>query len=129
MAIRGRTKAAEGNVCEVELWWNHNHSVTCHHLTTFSQILPATRHKFITYFEQGMSASEAFHHHETTLMKDPVTVLLLADRKYCPSLRDVNNLYEKWRKTTKGPSNGSEMFDYLQEYVTAYNKDKMNTGG
>ena len=129
IAIKVRTKAAEGNVCEVELWWNHNHSVTCHHLTTFSQILPATRHKFITYFEQAMSASEAFHHHETTLMKDPVTVLLLADRKYCPSLRDVNNLYEKWRKTTKGPSNGSEMFDYLQEYVTAYNKDKMNTGG
>ena len=29
-----------------------------------------------------MSASEAFHHHETTLMKDPVAVLLLADRKY-----------------------------------------------
>ena len=75
-----------------------------------------------------MSASEAFHH-ETTLMKDPVTILLLADRKYCPSLRDVNNLYEKCRKTTKGPSSGSETFDYLQECVTTYNKDKMNTGG
>jgi hypothetical protein len=43
-------------------------------------------------------------------MKDPVTVLLLADRKYCPSLRDVNNLCEKRRKTTKGPCNGSKMF-------------------
>jgi len=43
-----------------------------------------------------MSASEAFHHHETQLMKDPVTLMLLADRKMCPSLRDVNNLYEKW---------------------------------
>jgi hypothetical protein len=129
MAITVRTKAVEGNVCEVKLWWNHNHSVNCHHLTTFSQILPATRHKFVTYFEQGMSASESFHHHETTLMKDPVTVLLLADRKYCPSLRDVNNLYEKWRKATKGPCNGSEMFDYLQEYITTYNKDKMNDGG
>ena len=76
-----------------------------------------------------MSASESFHHHETKLMKDPVTVLLLADRKYRPSLRDVNDLYEKWRKTTKGPCNGSEMFDYLQEYITTYNKDKMHDGG
>ena len=129
MVIKVRTKAVEGIVCNVELWWNHNHSVDCHHLTSFSQILPATRHKFLTYFEQGMSASESFHYHETKLMKDPVTVLLLADRKYCPSLRDVNNLYEKWRKTTKGPCNGSEMFDYLQEYITTYNKDKMNDGG
>ena len=48
-----------------------------HHLTTLRQILPSTRHKFITYFEQGMSASESFHHNETTLMKDPVTVFLL----------------------------------------------------
>ena len=129
MAIKVRTKAVEQNVCEVELWWNHNHSVNCHHLTTLSQILPSTRHKFITYFEQGMSASGSFHHHETTLMKDPVTVLLLADRKYRPSLRDVNNLWEKWRKTTKGPCNGSEMFDFLQEYITTYNKDKMHDGG
>ncbi|XP_028412191.1 uncharacterized protein LOC114535014 [Dendronephthya gigantea] len=129
MVIKVRTKAVEEIVCDVELWWNHNHSVNCHHLTTFSQILPATRHKFLTYFEQGMSASESFHHHETTLMRDPVTVLLLADRKYCPSLRDVNNLYEKWRKTTKGPCNGTELFDYLQEYITTYNKDKVSDGG
>jgi hypothetical protein len=118
MVIKVRTKAVEGIVCDVELWWNHNHSVDCHHLTSFSQILPATRHKFLTYFEQGMSASESFHYHETKLMKDPVTVLLLADRKYSPSLRDINNLYEKRRKTTKGPCNGSKMFDYLQEYIT-----------
>ena len=65
-----------------------------------------------------MRRSRQFHYHETKLMKDPVTVLLLADRKYSPSLRDVNNLYEKWRKTTKGPCNGSKMFDYLQEYIT-----------
>ena len=66
-----------------------------------------------------MSAPESFHRHETTLIKDPVTVLLLPDRKYCPSLRDVNNLYENWRKTTKGPCNGSEMFDYLQGPVVS----------
>ena len=101
MVIKVCIKTVEGIVCDV-IWWNHNHSVDCHHLTSFSQILPATRHKFLTYFEQSMSASELVHYHETKLMKDPVTVLLLADRKYCPSLRDVNNLYDKWRKTTKG---------------------------
>ena len=32
--------------------------------------------------KEGLSASEAFHHHETQLMKDPVTPMLLADHKY-----------------------------------------------
>ena len=129
MAIKIATTAVNGNTCEVELWWNHNHSVDSHHLTSFSAILPATKDKFLTYFKQGMSASESFHYHETLFMKDPVTVLLLADRKYCPSLRDVNNLYEKWRKTEKGPCNGSEMFDYLEDYTTKYNKENQHNGG
>ncbi len=101
MAIKIGTTAVEENICEVELWWNHNHSIDCHHLTSFSPILPATKDKFFTYFEQGMSASESFHYYESLFMKDPVTILLLADRKYCPSLRDVNKLYKKWRKNTK----------------------------
>ena len=129
MAIKISTTAVNGNTCEVTLWWNHNHSIDSHHLTSFSSILPATKDKFITYFEQGMSASESFHYHETLFMKDPVTVLLLADRKYCPSLHDVNNLYEKWRKTTKGPCNGSAMFDYLEDYITKYNKENEYNGG
>ena len=120
MAIKIRTTAEEGNICEVELRWNHNHSADCHHLTSFNPMLPATKDKFFTYFEQGMFASESFDYHESLFMKVPVTILLLADRKYCPSLCDVNNLYKKWRKTTKGPCNGSEMFDYLEEYITKY---------
>ena len=57
-----------------------------------------------------MSASEAFHHHETPLMKDPVTLTLLADWRMCPSLSDVNTLYDKWLVEKKGPSNGCAMF-------------------
>ena len=129
MVIKICTLAEQGYTCEVELWWNHNHSIDRHHLTTSSPILPASKDKFFAYFEQGMSASELFHYHETLFIKDTVTVLLLADRKYCPSMHDVNNLYEKWRKTTKGPCNGSEMFDHLEEYVTNYNKENENDGG
>ena len=116
-------------LCEIELWWNHNHSVDCFHLTSFCPILPATKETFFAYFEEGMSASEAFHHHETLLMKDPVTLMLLADRRMCPSLRDVNNLHDKWLVEKKGPSNGSAMFDRLEEIVDDYNKNNADKGG
>ena len=98
MSIRINRKKRAGMpfLCEIELWWNHNHSVDCFHLTSFCPFLPATKETFFAYFEEGMSASEAFHHHETLLMKDPVTLMLLADRRMCPSLRDVNNLHDKW---------------------------------
>ena len=75
-----------------------------------------------------MSASEAFHPHETLLMKDPVTLTLLADRRMCPSLRDVNNLHDKWLVEKKGPSNGSAMFDRLEEVADDYNKNNADKG-
>ena len=129
MAIRIYTKKQLSELCEIELWWNHNHSVDCFHLTSFCPILPATKDKFSSYFAQGMSASEAFHHHETQLMRDPVTLMLLADRRICPSLRDVNNMYENWLIENKGPSNGPEMFDRLETLVQEYNKKHAEVGG
>lgn len=122
MAIRIYTKKQLSELCEIELWWNHNHSVDCFHLTSFCPILPATKDKFSSYFAQGMSASAAFHHHETQLM-------LLADRKICPCLCDVNNMYEKWLIENKGPSNGPEMFDHLETLVKEYNKKHAEVGG
>ena len=106
----------------MELWWNHNHSVDCFHLTSCCPILPARKDKFSSCFAQGMSASEASHHHETQLMRDPVTLMLLADRRICHSLCYVNNMYEKWLFENDRPSNGSEMFDHLQTLVQEYNK-------
>lgn len=82
MAIRINRNKKVPYQCEKDLWWSHNHSVDCFHLTSSYPLLPATRDKFCTYFEEGLSASEAFHHHETQLMKDPVTPMLLADHKY-----------------------------------------------
>ena len=41
--------------------------------TTISVELLSFKLILFAYFEEGMSASEAFHHHETLLMKDPVT--------------------------------------------------------
>ena len=66
---------------------------------------------------------------ETQLMRDPVTVMLLADQKICPSLRDVNNIYEKWLVEKKGLSNGPEMFDHLEETVEAYNTTNAHMRG
>ena len=129
MAIRIYTKKQLSELCKIELWRNHNHSVDCFHLTSFCPILPATKDKFSSYFAQGMSASEAFHHHETQLMRDPVTLMLLADRRICPSLRDVSNMYEKWLIENKGPSNGPEMFDRLETLVQEYNKKHAEVRG
>lgn len=85
MIVKIFTKRAINEMCEVELWWNHNHSVNSFHRQSFCPILPSTKATFENYFEMGMSASQAFH----------VSIMLLADRKYCPSLTDVKNMYGK----------------------------------
>ena len=80
MSIKLTPVNAVENVCHVQLWWTHNHSINCYHIQTFGQILPATTETFYDYFVNGMSAAEAFHHHESMLMNDLSTVTLLADR-------------------------------------------------
>lgn len=116
------TKRSPNELCEVYLQWNQNHSIDCFHLTSFCKILPTTIDKFHQYFMQGMSPSEAFHFHEAQMIKNSETQVLLADRKYCPSLKDVSNMYDKWRFEVKGPTNGEEMFSHLEKLVEQYNK-------
>ena len=96
--------------------------------TTISVELLSFKLIFFAYFEEGMSASEAFHHHETLLMKNPVTHAT-ADRRICPPLRDVNNLYEKWLVEKKGVSNASTVFDCLEEIVNYYNRNNADKAG
>ena len=115
MSIKIFTKRTSKEMCEVELWWNHNHSVNSFHLQSFCPILPSTKAAFENYFESGMSASEAFHHHEKNLMQDSISVMLLADRKYCPSLTDVNYMYGKWQLHKKGAPMGRACLKLLQQ--------------
>ena len=75
-----------------------------------------------------MTAAESHSHPEAQLLKDSVTVALLADRRHNPSRSDVN-MFDKWRKETKGPSNGDEMFQLLEQEVTRYNALHGKDGG
>ena len=129
MSIKIFTKRTSKEMCEVELWWNHNHSINSFHLQSFCPILPSTKAAFESYFESGMSASEAFYHHETKLMQDSISVMLLADRKYCPSLTDVNYMYGKWQLHKKGAPNGQNMFKTLMTTIENYNNKNGTKGG
>ena len=129
MSIKLLPKHSVGHVCHVQLWWTHNHSIDCFHIQSFGQILPATMETFNDYFKSGMSAAEAFHHHESSLMNDPSTMTLLADRRYCPSATDVRRMFEKWRRQTKGAPDGIDMFQELEDAVKDYNKRHSMEGG
>ena len=39
------------HLCEIQLWWNHNHRVQCFHSTSFCQILSTTTDKFSHCFD------------------------------------------------------------------------------
>ena len=129
MSIKLLPINAVENVCQVQLWWTHNHSTDCFHIQTFGQISPATAETFYDYFVSGMSAAESFHHHESTLMNDPSTVTLLANRRFCPSATDVRRMFEKWRKETKGAPDGMGMFEELENIIKDYNKRHSHNGG
>ena len=43
LSIKIFTKRPWDEMCEAELWWNHNHSVNSYHLQSFCPILPSTK--------------------------------------------------------------------------------------
>ena len=129
MSIKLFTKRSANEMCEVKLFWNHNHSTECYHLKTFHEILPATKQTFEEYFENGLSPSEAIQHHEAIFLADPANILKVADRRYCPSSTDVRNLFNNWRGRVKGPSNGQEMFEKVKQLIHDYNKKNNIHGG
>lgn len=55
--------------------------------------------------------------------------MLLADRKYCPSLTDVKNMYAKWQLDKKGAPNGHGMFCTLATIIDDYNRKNASQGG
>ena len=55
--------------------------------------------------------------------------MLLADRKYCPSLTDVKNMYAKWQLDKKGAPNGHGMFCTLATIIDDYNRKNASKGG
>ena len=48
-------------------------------------------------------------------MQDYISVMLLADKKYRPSLTDVNYMYGKWQLHKKGAPMGRACLKLLQQ--------------
>lgn len=92
-------------------------------------MLPATKQIFEEYFKNGLTPSESIQYHEAVLLNDPENVIKVADRRFCPSLTDVRNLFNSWRERVKGPSNGKEMFEKLNQQIDNYNKKNGIHGG
>ena len=53
--------------CQVDLTWQHNHSINSAHALSFKPINEETKEKFFHYFSEGHSPSSARHHHTLCL--------------------------------------------------------------
>ena len=120
--------------CEVNLYWDHNHSIHSAHALSFKPISDETRDKFYSYFKQGHSPSSAKHLHELNLAieyENQGTELekVRADRSTNPSAQDVYYLYRKWNEEHHGKDNGEDMFKKLEDVIARYNEEHAAEGG
>ena len=120
--------------CEVNLLWQHNHSIHSAHALSFKPISEDTKRIFYDYFDQGYSPSTAKQHHTIMLSiqcegdeKDLEQVH--ADRSINPLSKDIDYLFAKWRRERHGSTNGESMFEKLEEKVRVYNEENRQEGG
>ncbi|KAF0755036.1 C2H2-type domain-containing protein, partial [Aphis craccivora] len=75
----------------VQLKLNHNHPINSCGEVRHLRVSDETRNTFLAYFDDGLTASEALHTHESKLM-------LLN-----PTKRQVYYIHYEWRKDNYGP--------------------------
>ncbi|XP_077511062.1 uncharacterized protein LOC144121629 [Amblyomma americanum] len=79
---------------------------------------PETKATFISYFEAGMTPSQAINHHESLLAVQPDGPQLLASGFVNPTKRAVYYMHDHWRTDKYGPC-GSPLVK-LQEKMPQY---------
>ena len=132
--LKSNSKIQVTHPCEVNLQWNHNHSIHSAHALSFKPITDDTKQNFYDYFDEGYSPSTAGHHHTMLLaihyegdengLEQPH-----ADRSVNPLPKDIDNLFTKWRQERHGKVNGESMFEILEEKIQAYNKENKDNDG
>ena len=120
------------NPCEINIVWQHNHSIQSAHALSFKPVSERTKRRFFEYFEQGHSPASAKQLHElnlTTETEEEYAERMHADRSINPTAQDVYYLFRKWREERYGKESGQEMFYKLESIIKAYNDKHQADGG
>ena len=128
------SKAQQTHPCEINLSWNHNHTIQSAKALSFRPLSAETITKIHSYFNQGHSPSSALHLHNLNLAitfdnKNGELQKARADRSMNPLYKDVYYLHKKWRVKNHGEPNGKRMFEMLEEMVKTYNQNHRHKGG
>lgn len=87
-----------------------------------------TRNLFLAYFNDGLTASEATHLHESKLLLQEESCNLLANSAINPTKRQVNYLHDEWRKQLQEINvlNQSFFQGLKEDLMTYYNENTQN---
>ena len=90
------------HACEINLTWDHNHSIECAKVLSLRSIHPDTVKTINSYYDDRHSPSSALHLHQLNLAiqfigKEGGLEYVRADRFLNPLYGDVFSLYKKWR--------------------------------
>jgi len=77
-----------------------------------------TQDIFLSYFNDGLTASEAIHLHESKLIIQENSCYLLANASINPTKRQVYYLHDEWRKKNYGSVH--EPLTKLKEKIESY---------
>ena len=114
-----------GLLCVVKLSWNHSDSIGSENIDSLMKLkmnVP-TEAAFLSYFEMGMSVSEAKAHHKLELKNQPdyLPGLSLIDSSINPKDAAIAYLYDKWRHDTQGGHTGINMLQVCsQVHIVSY---------
>ena len=108
----------------------HNHQIRRHEYSRFGIVSEETKKRFTEYFEEGMTASAAWHANREEITKnDPDHFhLVLGNGRVSPDYRWPYRFQQNWIESKLGSYNGVDAYAKLAEFIEKYENanQKMN---
>ena len=119
---KANEKLVSTHPCIIRILNEHNHSFNDAINLGSLKFSEKTKEKFFSYFDKGMSASQATRFHETqTLHRDGL--IGFANTAINPKHRSICYLHNRWRHYNFGTYGGEDMIAAVNRYRAACDPD------
>lgn len=122
--IRNDCLLKEGKNVVIHINFSHSHKVHVAQAYSYLRMNNNTVETFNSYFKLGMtpSASKAYHEIKILESEENNILSLLANAQINPTQRQVNHLYDKWRKSEYGGREETSVLQILRSKTGEFEK-------
>ena len=107
---------------QIKLDFQHNHQIYRHEHTRYLNVSEQTKKRFTDLFEDGLTASAAWHAHRSEISTNRNAHIMLGNRRICPDYFWAFKFQRKWIEDKLGSFDGIDAYQKVQEFCKKFDE-------